>query len=96
MVIINNLFAAIAEILHLAITLYIYAVIARVIISWFNINPYNQVVQFIYRITEPPLSWIRRYVPSIAGLDISPIILIFGLIFLDRFFVATLRFMAIH
>jgi YggT family protein len=96
MVVINNFFAAIAEILHLAIMLYIYVVIARVIISWFNINPYNQVVQLIYRITEPPLAWIRRYVPSIAGLDISPVILIFGLIFLDRFFVATLRFMAIH
>jgi YggT family protein len=96
MVIINNFLAAIAEIVHLAIMLYIYVIIARVVISWLSVNPYNQLVQFIYRITEPPLAWIRRYVPSIAGLDISPVILFFGLIFLDRFFVATLRFMAIH
>jgi YggT family protein len=91
MVIIQNLFSAMAEIIHLAITLYIYVIIARVVISWINVNPYNSIVRFIYMITEPVLLRIRRLIPNLGGLDISPMILIFILIFLDRFIVSTLR-----
>ena len=69
------------------ITLYIWVVVIGVILSWltvFNvINRSNQFVHmvgsFIYRITEPALGRIRRYVPSFGGVDISPIILILGL-----------------
>ena len=91
MVIIQNLFSAMAEIIHLAITLYIYVIIARVVISWIRVNPYNSIVKFIYMITEPILLRIRRFIPNLGGLDISPMILIFILIFLDRFIVSTLR-----
>ena len=94
MVIIQNLFSAMAEIIHLAITLYIYVIIARVVISWIRVNPYNSIVKFIYMITEPILLRIRRFIPNLGGLDISPMILIFILIFLDRFIVSTLRQLA--
>ena len=72
------------------IEIYTWVVIASVILSWlvaFNvINTHNRIVNtigdFLYRLTEPVLGQIRRYVPSIAGLDLSPIVLLFALYFL--------------
>jgi YggT family protein len=96
MFIFENLFAAIAEVLHLFLMLYIYVVIARAVVSWFDVNPNNKFINFLHRTTEPPLVLIRRYIPSVAGLDISPIILIFIIIFADRFLVGTLSQMAIY
>jgi len=95
MILFTNFIAAIAEVLHILLTLYMYIIIARAIISWFNPNPYNQIIQFIYRVTEPPLAWLRRFIPTtFGGLDLSPIILIFAIIFLDHFIVDTLRQLA--
>ncbi|NOY59894.1 MAG: YggT family protein [Calditrichaeota bacterium] len=90
MFIFQHLFSALGSVLHLLFTLYIYVIIARVVISWIRINPYNQIVRFIVRITEPPLAWIRKYIPTFGGLDFSPVILIFVVVFLDRFLVSTL------
>ncbi len=92
----GNFFTALAGILHLFFTIYIWVVIARVVISWLQVNPYNAVVQFIYRSTEPVLMRIRRYIPPIAGLDLSPVILIFAIMFLDRFLVGTLHQMFVY
>ena len=73
------------------LSLYIWIIIAAVIMSWlvgFNvINPYNPAVRaiqtFCYRVTEPLLGPIRRLLPDLGGLDISPVILILGVQFLD-------------
>jgi len=75
----------------IAIDLYIWMVIIGAILSWlvaFNIiNTSNQVVylilDFLHRITEPALRPIRRILPNLGGIDISPIVLILGLIFLQ-------------
>ena len=72
------------------ISLYIWVLIINAIISWlvaFNVlNTNNRFVYSIleisYKLTEPPLSFIRKYIPSIGSIDISPIILILGLMFL--------------
>jgi len=72
------------------ITLYIWILIAAAVLSWliaFNVvNTRNQVVasigDFLYRITEPALRPIRALLPSLGGIDISPVILILGLLFL--------------
>ena len=60
--------------------IYVYIVIARAIVSWFSPSPYNQFWRILVEITEPPLSFIRnilrRYLPSLGYIDISPIILI--------------------
>lgn len=87
MIIIDPLF----RIVGIAIELYIWVVIIGAILSWliaFNIlNTSNQVVytivDFLYRITEPALRPIRKIMPNLGGIDISPIILILGLIFLQ-------------
>ena len=87
MIIIDPLF----RIINIAVELYIWAVIIGAVLSWlvaFNIvNTSNQVVytigDFLYRITEPALRPIRRFLPNLGGIDISPIILILLLIFLQ-------------
>ena len=94
MVIISNLLLAIAKIIDIAVTLYIIAVIVRVILSWTQYNPYSSIVQFIYNITEPVLMKIRRVIPLLGGLDLSPMILIFALYILEGFVVSTLRDLA--
>jgi YggT family protein len=74
------------------ITLYIYILIATAILSWliaFNVvNMRNNIVASIadvlYRITEPALRPIRAMLPSLGGIDISPVILIVGLLFVER------------
>ena len=72
------------------ISLYIWVLIINAIISWlvaFTIlNTSNRfvysVLEISYKLTDPPLSFIRKYIPSIGSIDISPIILILGLMFL--------------
>jgi YggT family protein len=72
------------------ITLYIWILIAAAVLSWliaFNVvntrNPIvHSVADFLYRITEPALRPIRSILPNLGGIDISPVILILGLLFL--------------
>ena len=83
--------AALANLLDLVITVYIYVIIARALISWVSPDPYNPVVRFLYRVTEPVLRPIRYRMPSLAiGLDLSPMILILVLYFVKSFVVASL------
>ena len=66
-------------------------VIARAILSWVSPDPYNPIVRLLYNITEPALYRIRRLLPfDMGGIDVTPIILILLLIFLDQFAVPTL------
>jgi len=79
------------EIISLAFTLYFWIIVVRVVMSWligFNIvNPYNQAVRtvqtFCYRATEPLLGPIRRLLPDLGGLDISPIVLLLAMGFIQ-------------
>src|SRR5215813_1847258 len=83
---------AILEIIVLILDLYVWLLIASAILSWliaFNVvNTRNQLVaavaEFLYRITEPVLAPIRNFLPNLGGLDISPIILILIIMFLER------------
>ena len=84
--------APIIEVLMLAINLYVWLVIASAILSWlvaFNVvNTRNQFIymigDFLHRITEPALRPIRRFLPNLGGIDISPVILILVLFFAQR------------
>ncbi|TDI79625.1 MAG: YggT family protein [Caldithrix sp.] len=67
------------SLLDTLIDLYILAVIVRVVLSWINFDPHNPFVKFLIQITEPVLRKIRQAVPSISGIDFSPMILILGL-----------------
>jgi YggT family protein len=92
MFLIGNLFGAIALILHYALWFYMWIVIARAVISWVSPDPYNPIVQFLYRATEPVLEPIRRRLPGGGfGIDISPLIVILAIYFLDYFLVGSLQ-----
>ena len=87
----RHLIEALAYILNLALTIYMWVIIARAILSWVNPDPYNPIVRFLYNITEPVLGWVRRRVPLIfGGLDLSPILVLLAIVFLQRFLVSTL------
>lgn len=94
MFVIHSFFSALASVVHLFLTLYMYVVIARAVMSWFSPNPHNNVVRFIYQVTDPVLDRVRRWIPPISGLDLAPIIVIFAILFIDRFLVSTLRNLA--
>ena len=88
----TNFISAVAEVINIILTLYMYVIIARAILSWVSPDPYNPIVQMLYKVTEPVLSPIRRLVPMWrAGLDLSPMIAILIIFFLKRFLVASLR-----
>jgi YggT family protein len=92
----GNLLETVAALLHLALNIYIWIIIARAIISWVNPDPYNPIVRFLYRVTEPVLRPVRHRMPTLAmGLDLSPMIVILVLYFLDWFLVSTLRDLAL-
>lgn len=72
-----NILLALAKLVELAsglLTLYKYILLASVVISWVNADPYNPLVNFIYRVTEPVLSRIRRQMPDTGMLDLSPLV----------------------
>ena len=89
MFVVGNLFTALAQVVDLVLTVLYWLILIRALISWVNPDPYNPVVQFLQRVTEPILSPIRQLLPPM-GLDISPIIAFLGIIFLKGFLVRTL------
>jgi YggT family protein len=91
MFVLENFIVALAKIIDLALNVYIWIVIGRALISWVNPDPYNPIVTFLYRATEPVLAPIRRLIPIRGlGIDISPIIVIMIIYFLQTFLVKTM------
>jgi YggT family protein len=89
MILLANILLALAKIVELAsgiLTVYKYLLLASVIISWVNADPYNPIVNFIYRATEPVLSRVRRYMPNTGMIDLSPLA-VFALIYLVQIIV---------
>jgi YggT family protein len=85
----------IARLLELLFTAYSFIVIARALISWVSPDPFNPIVRFLYRVTEPVLRPIRRRLPTHQiGIDLSPLVVIIGLQFLDWVLVGYLRDLA--
>ncbi|MBI5599889.1 MAG: YggT family protein [Deltaproteobacteria bacterium] len=96
MFVVANFLSAVAEVVSWGLTIYMWVLIARSLISWVNPDPYNPIVQFLYRVTEPVLYPIRRRLPYIGGIDLSPVAVILAIIFLQIFLVGTLRQMAMR
>ena len=95
MFIIGHFLNALAIILHIAITGYMWIIIIRALLSWVNPDPYNPIVRFLYNVTEPVLYAVRRKLPFFfGGIDFTPMLVILVLVFLDYFLVPTLTSMA--
>ena len=90
MFILANFLSAFAQILDIVISIFIWIIIIRALIRWVNPDPYNFIVQFLQRITEPVLYPIRKKLPLSWGIDLSPMIAIIGFSFLKSFLVRSL------
>ena len=92
----GNFLLAVARLLELVINAYIWLIIIRAILSWVQPDPYNPIVRFLYRVTEPVLRQVRWRLPTASmGLDLSPMVVILVLYFLDWFVVSSLRDLAL-
>ena len=90
MFVFGNLFHAVAYILDAVLTVYMWVIIISALLSWVSPDPYNPIVRMLYSVTEPVLRPIRRKLGSSMGIDISPMIVIFAIMFIKYFIVATL------
>ncbi len=83
---IDSLIVAFATLLVTIISLYKWVIIISAILSWVQPDPYNPIVQMLYRLTEPAYAMVRKVIPTVfGGMDMAPLILIFGLQFLEIF-----------
>ena len=97
MFVLSNFIVALAKVIDIVLTIYMWIIIFRALISWVNPDPYNQIVIFLYRFTEPVLRPIRRILPMRnIGIDFSPVIVILVIIFLQYFLVETIIQLARH
>ncbi len=93
----GNFFQALAVVVSTLIELLWWLIIIRALLSWVNPDPYNAIVQFIERTTEPFLAPFRRLIPTYRlGIDLAPILALLFLYFLKIFLVQTLIGIAIR
>jgi len=83
---IDALTLAFGSIFLTIISLYKWIIIISALLSWVQPDPYNPIVQMLYRLTEPAYVLVRRLIPTVVGgMDLAPLILIFALQFLEIF-----------
>lgn len=91
MMVLGTFLEAIASLLSSVITLYTWIIIIAALITWVKPDPYNPIVQILYKLTEPAYALIRRVIPTnFNGFDFAPIILLLALQFINAFFVKLL------
>jgi len=90
-----NFVNALASVVSIILTIMYWLILIRALISWVNPDPFNPIVQFLMRVTEPVLEPIRRLLPQLP-IDISPIIAFFIIVFLQRFLVNSLYDLALR
>jgi YggT family protein len=98
MFVISNFLVAVTHVLDVLMTILYWLILIRALISWVSPDPYNPIVQFLYKTTEPILYPIRKILPLSLrfGIDISPIIAFLAIMFLKSFLVNTLLDLAMR
>jgi YggT family protein len=96
MFVMGNVLVGLATVLDYALSLYMWIIIARALISWVNPDPWNPIVQFLDRATEPVLSPIRRRLGWRMGVDLSPLVAIMAVTFLQFAVVQSLKDLALR
>ena len=95
MFVLGNLIIALARIIDIALTLYMWIIIIRAVLSWVNPDPYNPIVRLLYQVTEPVMTLVRRWIPLRGmGIDLSPMIILLAIVFLQSFLVPSLMQLA--
>lgn len=92
MFVFGNIILGIANVLDVALNIYMWIIIIRALISWVSPDPYNPIVQVLTKLTEPVLRPIRKLAPPHkVGIDLSPLIAVLVIIFLQYALVDTLK-----
>ena len=96
MIFFANFLNALSRILHILLMIYFWVVILRAILSWVNIPSLYQLHVILYHLTEPVLRPFRRIIPPyrLGGIDISPILVVLVILFVDSFLVKSLSLYA--
>ena len=89
----GNIILGLTNVLDIILTTFKWIVIIRALISWVNPDPYNPIVQFLVRVTEPVLKPVRKLMPpwKTGGIDFSPFVVILVIIFLDYALIDNMR-----
>ena len=91
----SNFIIALAKVIDVVLTVYMWIIVARALISWVNPDPHNKIVIFLYRVTEPVLRPLRRLIPRHnLPIDFAPLIVLLVIMFLQFFLVQTMIQMA--
>ncbi|MDD5449594.1 MAG: YggT family protein [Candidatus Omnitrophica bacterium] len=91
MFILSNFLVGAAQVINIALNVLWWLIIIRALISWVNPDPFNPIVQFLYKTTEPFLLPFRRILPGWKiGIDLSPIFAILAIMFIRYFLVNSL------
>jgi YggT family protein len=94
--VVGNFIRGIAGVLNFILTLYIFLIIMRAIVSWINLSPYHPLIELLHKLTEPVLGPLRRKIGLRLPIDISPIIVIIIIIFIQGFVVGSLNDLAVR
>lgn len=88
----TNFVIWVAQVLEGALSLYFWIVMAAVVMSWIEPNPYNPIVRAVYAVTEPLFDWIREHLPVLfGGIDLSPLVVVLLIGFLGQYLIPTLE-----
>ncbi len=91
MFVLGNFIAAVARIIDIALTIYMWIIVIRAVLSWVHPDPYNPIVRLLYQVTEPLMAFVRRWIPLRGmGIDFSPMIILLAIVFLQSFLVPSL------
>lgn len=96
MFVVGNTLLGIATVLDYLLSFYSWIIIARALISWVNPDPWNPIVQFLTRATEPILAPIRRRLGWGMGIDLSPLVVIAAIWFLQIAVVQSIKDVAVR
>lgn len=92
MFVLRHFFAALANVVNLVLWAYMWIIVIRALLSWVNPDPYNPIVRFFEAVTEPVLRPIRRRLPTWQmGVDLSPVVVVLIILFLQQFLVPILH-----
>lgn len=95
MTLLGYFIGALANVIYYVLFIYMWIIIIRAVLSWVSPDPYNPIVRFIHNVTEPVLYQIRRRLPvSFGGIDLSPVIVLLIIMFLQSFVVRSMLHMS--
>ncbi len=94
MFILAQLFSSLALLFSMIFKILYFLLVIRIILSWFPVDPYNQVVTTLYQITDPLLALFRRLPLQVGTIDFTPMLAFLAIAFLDHFIVGVLSQLA--